>query len=72
MKSNYQFGLTYGNINIADSDSSVNYLIATADYIFMKDNKWRPFVGVALGNSRMDYEISGLSLSDSAVSLFQY
>jgi len=65
LKSNYLVGLTVGNIAV-EGDSTVGYTILTADYIFMKDNKWRPFVGYAIGNSKMDYSISGLSISETA------
>ncbi len=75
IKSIYQIGITYGDIAVADSngdidsDSSLYYLIATADYIFMKDKKWRPFIGIALGNSTMDYKISSINLKGSALAL---
>ncbi len=75
IKSIYQIGITYGDIAVADSnrdinnDSSVYYLIATADYIFMKDKKWRPFIGIALGNSTMDYKLSSVNYKTSSISL---
>jgi hypothetical protein len=65
IQSNYIFGLTIGNIAV-EGDSTVGYTILTADYAFMKDSKWRPFVGYAIGKSKMDYTISGLNISETA------
>jgi len=69
INSNYIFGLAIGNI-LADG-GNIGYTILTADYAFMKDNKWRPFIGCAIGSSRMTYTTSGLDISatDSASGL---
>ena len=63
LKSNYLLGLAIGDI--ASDDGTMGYTILTADYVFMKDNKWRPFIGYAIGNSKMDYTESGLDISES-------
>jgi hypothetical protein len=63
LKSNYLLGLTIGDIAV--DGGTVGYTILTADYVFMKDNKWRPFIGYAIGNSKMNYDTSGLDISDS-------
>ena len=65
LKSNYLVGLTVGNIAV-EGDSTIGYTVITADYVFMKDNKWRPFIGYAIGNSKMDYSSSSLSINETA------
>ena len=62
IKDNFLFGLNYGQIAVDDyddeaveSDSSVSYVTLTFDYIFMKNSKFRPFIGYAIGEANMDY-----------------
>ncbi|MCF6218561.1 MAG: hypothetical protein L3J62_00300 [Gammaproteobacteria bacterium] len=66
LNSNYQFGITGGSIAVEGDENTIGYTIITADYIFMKDRKIRPFIGFAYGHSRMEYITSGFSISSTA------
>ncbi len=64
--SNYQFGIVGGSIAVEGEENSLGYTLITADYVFMKDSKIRPFIGFAFGSSRMEYKTSGLNISSTA------
>ena len=55
LNSNYQLGIEIGSIAVEGDENTLGYTVITADYIFGKDEKIRPFIGLAFGSSDMEF-----------------